>query len=355
MIVENGGASHFLSISRLINSFPMIYFSIRFGRYEHIAPAVSDILIEGVTFALVAAAVVYVVMWQFDRRDFEQKAKELEHKEVIRLESEQKEREHKEAKRFEHAKNLIESAAAGDAEAQYELGMLFIGNGSHKDAIQWLQKAADSGNIESKYELGKLYYKGSETTERDLEKAYVLLKEAATADNTEAQFLLGCIYFGAEVGGKPDYPQAVLWFGKAAGNGHTKSMGMLAQIHTMGDDFPEADAHLAIKLMKKLAHDDPNEDMPLEVIYNGLNVQEEATLERAWEKRNTEKKQRNSETDELLAELYWLNESIKQKRKFLADYADNWDWRNEETQKALRAEVLKSRELANKIDELTGR
>jgi len=359
-IAQSGGLSYFINPMQLIAQITRL---TNLGApstwvLEDVADIFSGLLFEAALLALPIAAIAYGVMWWLEHQSMAQEEQEREFEEFERLENELKARENEEVKRREHAKSLIEQAAAGGAKAQYDLGMLFVANGDTSNAAQWLQKAADNGNTLSQYELGKMYYKGSEGLPQDLKKAHDLFKQAAIADHTEAQFLLGCMYFGAEVGDKPDYSEAALWFGKASGNGHVKSMGMLAQVHTMGDEFPEADAHLAIKLIKKLAndHNDPNEDISLNVLYyNGLNAQEEAKLELAWEKRSNGKKQRDTEIDDLTAELYWLNEGIKQKRKFLHDFADNWDWRNDETQKSLKEDILKSRELADKLDELMGR
>ncbi|MCL2674560.1 MAG: sel1 repeat family protein, partial [Defluviitaleaceae bacterium] len=355
-IAANGGLLYFVNPLRIYGEVTRLV-SLETWLPEVVALAVSGAIVEAVTIALPAAAVIEAITWWLARRRERKETQEREREEAERLENEQRAYEHAEIDRLGRAKNLLERAYTGDAAAQHEMGMLYVGNGTLENAVPWLQIAADNGDTQSKYELGKIYYEGREDIAQDIEKAYALLKEAAIADHTEAQFLLGCLHFGAEVGGTPDYSEAALWFGKAAGDGHAKSMGMLAQIHTMGDEFPEADAHLAIKLMKKLAHEhNDNEDMPLDVLYyNGLNVQEETKLERAWERRSNGKKQRDAVADEITAELYWLNESIKQKRKFLHDYADNWDWRNEETQKSLKEDILRSRELADELDDLVER
>ena len=355
-IAANGGLLYFVNPLRLYAEIVSLI-NLDVWLPEVVALAVSVVVVEAVTIALPAAAVIEAVTWWLAWRRERKEAQEREREEAERLENEQRACECAEIKRLEHAKSLLERAYNGEAAAQHEMGMLYIGSSTFENAVTWLQIAADNGDTQSKYELGKIYYEGREGIAQDIEKAYALLKEAAIADHTETQFLLGCLHFGAEVGGEPDYSEAALWFGKAAGDGHAKSMGMLAQIHTMGDVFPEADAHLAIKLMKKLAHEhNDTEDMPLDVLYyNGLNVQEEAKLERAWERRSNGKKQRDTEIDEVTSELYWLNESIKQKRKFLHDYADNWDWRNEETQKSLKEDIIRSRELADELDYLIER
>jgi len=56
---------------------------------------------------------------------------------------------------------LQEAAQQGDANAQYNLGVLYLqGDGvpqNHKQAVKWIQEAARQGNAEAQYKLGLLY------------------------------------------------------------------------------------------------------------------------------------------------------------------------------------------------------
>ena len=57
--------------------------------------------------------------------------------------------------RFKHA---LPGAEAGDAQAQYEIALMYeIGDGTKKDTKQtfkWLLKAAEQGHAPSRYKLG---------------------------------------------------------------------------------------------------------------------------------------------------------------------------------------------------------
>ena len=359
VIALNGGLDYFVSVSRLEAAAEWLRVSVEGqAAWEQVALAASNTALEAVMVLLPPSAAVFAVIWgvkhYMQERSLKRDAKEKERLELERLESEKKQRDREENERLERAKVLVNFAQAGETHAQYELGMLYLGASNYEQGVPLLQAAADKNHALSQYELGQLYCNGGEGFEPDAAKAYVLLERAGNAGNTEAQFLVGSMYFIAAGIDEPDYAQAALWWGKASASGHIEAMSKLAKLHTMVDEFPEADAHLAIKLFKKLANEKsiPDQDLPINMMYYNPKA--------PWSNyekpgKATDRATKRARSDEIKAEMYWLNEGIKQMQKFLKDYADDWDWRNDETKKKIKDDQAKISELKEELEQLTKR
>ncbi|WP_036292418.1 SEL1-like repeat protein [Methylosinus sp. PW1] len=137
---------------------------------------------------------------------------------------------------------IKEIAAAGDASAQYELGLRYSeGRGGAprdpKIAFQWFEKAAEKGLAPAQYRLGSIYEKGM-GVERDYAKALTWYKRAADAGNARAMHNLAVLHAGGG-DGKPDYDQAALWFRKAAEYGVRDSQFNLAILYARGLGVPQ--------------------------------------------------------------------------------------------------------------------
>jgi len=353
-VMLNGGVAFFVSLGRLSGAVSMLSAAIEVQSWEAIALAASSVSMEAVTLSLPIAAIVFAGIWgvkQHRRKvTVKQDNDEQERQKLERIVKDKEEQERAEQERIEKAKRMIKSAKSGDTHAQYELGMLHLDANNYDQAVPLLQAAADKGDTKSQYELGQLYCKGAEGFKPDIAKTYVLLEKAAEADHMEAQFLLGAMYFVAAGIDEPDYTQAALWWSKAAANDHVEATGRLANLHTMSDEFPEADGHLAIKLFKKLANEKslPMQELPINIIYYNPAAQEETA-------KPADRATKRARADEIKAELYWLGKGIKEMEKFLEDFADDWDWRNEETQKKLHDDRAKVEELKFELEQLTKR
>ncbi|WP_412461354.1 tetratricopeptide repeat protein [Pseudomonas sp. SC11] len=84
---------------------------------------------------------------------------------------------------LENALNACaQSAEAGDAQAQYELGEFYYsGNQAPKDlnkALNWFEKASLQGHAQAQYRLGGMFMRG-EGVQANHVQAYILLKIAA--------------------------------------------------------------------------------------------------------------------------------------------------------------------------------
>ncbi len=137
---------------------------------------------------------------------------------------------------------IKEIAAAGDANAQYELGLRYAeGRGGAprdpKTAFQWFAKAADKGLAPAQYRLGSIYEKGM-GVDRDYAKALSWYKRAADVGNARAMHNLAVLYAGGG-DGKPDYDQAAQWFRKAAEYGVRDSQFNLAILCARGLGVPQ--------------------------------------------------------------------------------------------------------------------
>lgn len=113
------------------------------------------------------------------------------------------------------------SAQRGDADAQYELGMLYqSGAGVPRDMAQarrWLTQSASQNNSRAQYALAMFYR--SEEGGNDINQSLNWQRKAAQAGYAEAQYGLGLLYANGQYVTQ-DATQARIWFQKAADQGH---------------------------------------------------------------------------------------------------------------------------------------
>lgn len=90
-------------------------------------------------------------------------------------------------------KETLREAQNGDAEAQYNLGLMYYnGYGVRQDkseAVNWYRKAAEQGHASAQFNLGLMYGKG-EGVKQDYTEAVNWLRKAARQGDTDAQELL---------------------------------------------------------------------------------------------------------------------------------------------------------------------
>ncbi|WOJ89825.1 tetratricopeptide repeat protein [Methylocapsa polymorpha] len=135
-----------------------------------------------------------------------------------------------------------ERAEAGDAAAQFELGLRFAeGRDRPRDlklAAQWYEKAALQGLAKAQYRLATLYERGLGAP-RDMARAVNLYLAAAAQGNMRAMHNLGVIAAAESSDGRPDYATAALWFAKAAEFGIRDSQFNLAVLLARGLGVPQ--------------------------------------------------------------------------------------------------------------------
>jgi TPR repeat protein len=142
----------------------------------------------------------------------------------------------------------IEQANAGDADAQYGVGIKYLnGQGVHqnrKEATRWLEKAAASGHEGAKDKLQRM---------QDQEEQFEKLLSQAEAGDLEAQYQTGIMYLkgkGVEMNGR----KARLWVGKAADKGDQKAITRLGKMYYKGEGGEE-DYKSALKLFNSVSND----------------------------------------------------------------------------------------------------
>jgi len=109
---------------------------------------------------------------------------------------------------FDNSKNkniglqrTVDLATAGNADAQYNLGVLY-GRGAWKhfevpqdyaEAVKWFRLAAEQGHANAQFDLGKLYLHGFDVPE-DYAEAYVWFSVAAAGGHADAAGLRDLAY-----------------------------------------------------------------------------------------------------------------------------------------------------------------
>jgi TPR repeat protein len=127
-------------------------------------------------------------------------------------------------------------AEAGDAHAQYNMGLLYAaGKGVPQDynqAVEWYRKAAEQGVPAAEYNLGVIYANGQGVPVNPPEAAKWFLK-AAQQGIPNAVIGLGNVYYDAE-GGFRDYAEAQKWYQQAAANGVASAAFQLGVMYDLG-------------------------------------------------------------------------------------------------------------------------
>jgi TPR repeat protein len=116
-------------------------------------------------------------------------------------------------------------AEAGDASAQYNLGVIYdFGKGVPEDdaeSAKWFRLAAEQGDAKAQFNLGLMYANGEGVPKDDAE-AVKWYRLAAEQGDARAQVHLGLMY--AQGKGVPeDYVQTYAWWNLAASQGNKKA------------------------------------------------------------------------------------------------------------------------------------
>ena len=140
----------------------------------------------------------------------------------------------------------LEGANAGDAMAQYNLGVVYDdGHGVPEDdveAVKWYRLAAEQGVADAQYNLGLMYYNGTGVPQ-DYAEAVKWFRLAAEQGIANAQNSLGSMYeYGHGRGVPQDYAEAYAWFSVAAAGGYVKAVKNrdLAASQLTAEQLPKA-------------------------------------------------------------------------------------------------------------------
>jgi len=185
-----------------------------------------------------------------------------------------------------------ESAEAGKAEAQFDLGVLYAqGLGVRRDLTQaaaWYRKSAEQGNAAAQFALGQLYSRGwgvprdeadairwfqmansvdsdgpptdwapveGYGMQRDPRQAAYWYRQAADKGHAEAQFNLGRLY-SSGAGVKRDEEQAARWISASATQGYAPALADLGGRCASGNGVAKDDKRAYFWLTLAFLHGD---------------------------------------------------------------------------------------------------
>jgi uncharacterized protein len=120
-------------------------------------------------------------------------------------------------------------AVAGDAESQYELGMLYLNSEgrtvkNYAEALKWLELAAKGGHVDARYNLGVMYKTGLGALQ-NFELALQWFELAAGQNHAEAQYNVALMHkLGMSV--PVDFVKAYTWANIGAVQGHIGAIAL---------------------------------------------------------------------------------------------------------------------------------
>jgi TPR repeat protein len=165
------------------------------------------------------------------------------------------------------------AAEQGVVAAEYNLGVLYAnGQGvprSDQDAAEWLQKAAENGVVSAAASLGDIY-SDDKGALHNFEQAAKWYRIAAEKGVASAQFGLGLMYDLGQ-GVAQDYQQAIDWYTKAAEAGYAPAMTNLGILYynAQGGKRDLVQAYAWIERAKKLG--EPRADELIETTAERMN------------------------------------------------------------------------------------
>jgi tetratricopeptide (TPR) repeat protein len=152
-----------------------------------------------------------------------------------------------------YSAELVKKAEAGDAVAQFDLGLCYseglVVAKDKKEALKWITKSAEQGYSFAQSDLGVRYLLGLGVAkdEKEALKWYKKVAEQEATPTTPAQSFKGTYeqnYLGDYYSFTKDYKEAVKWYTKAAEQGDTQAQNNLGSLYYKGEgvtqDYKEA-------------------------------------------------------------------------------------------------------------------
>ncbi len=150
----------------------------------------------------------------------------------------------------------LPKAEAGNAEAEYFVGMIYFDRDEIKKAAHWLELAAEHGYKKAYYYIGSLYFAGL-GVERDYKKAENYLLKADQG-NAMAEAILMKLYDAGGYGVQQDKGKALYWGEKSADNGNAQAQLYMSAAYRDGIgvevDYGKAQKYLELAAVQL---DDP--------------------------------------------------------------------------------------------------
>ena len=209
-------------------------------------------------------------------------------------------------------------AEQGDAEAQFQLGYMYIlGQGVSKDfdkGMKLIDEAADRDGVSA------ISFLASALSDKDPEKAEKLWRKAAELGGALAQYNLG-EYFAWGLGVPLDYTEAARWYRKAADQGFAGAQYKLGVMYQNGRGVP-LDFAEAMKWHRKAADQgDASAQVNLGVMYKqGLGVSQDYAGALKWYRKAADQGDATAQFN--LGTMYELGQGVAQ------DYVQAHKWAN---------------------------
>lgn len=166
---------------------------------------------------------------------------------------------------------LFIKALAGDAEAQFKLGVNYGSGGMDglpKDLAaqaRWYRRSAEQGYVFAQRNLAQVLMKG-EGVPRDDAEAFKWMSRAAERGDQPAIYYMGTLYRdGRGVAKNPD--EAVRWLTRAAEQNSFSAQRDLAALYLNGDGVPKNEATAVTWLLKTASQKDADAMMTLSELY----------------------------------------------------------------------------------------
>ena len=119
-----------------------------------------------------------------------------------------------------------QAAEQGNAEAQYQLGLMLFSDEDYNRAAAWFRKAAEQEHAVAQRALGIMYFQGGFGVPSSFSKAAAWFYKAAKQGDATAQYYLGIMFEnGYDV--PQDDAKATAWYRKAAEQGHPEALEKL--------------------------------------------------------------------------------------------------------------------------------
>jgi len=150
------------------------------------------------------------------------------------------------------AEATFRSMAGSNADAEAWLGAVLLDRAANRDALRYIQRAADAGSIEGAHRLAIVYAQGLAGTPRDEARALDLFQKAAAAGHTRAQINLGILYLRG-LGVPRDIVNARAWLEKAAASGDPQALYTLGRAMDEGSEQIAPDPVRAADLYRRAA------------------------------------------------------------------------------------------------------
>ena len=127
------------------------------------------------------------------------------------------------------------------ASADFKSGIDALEQGDYKTALKILNPLAEQGDAEAQYELGKMYLRG-DSSKRDYKKSVKWFRLAVEQGHVFAAYDLGIILEGSMYDGKfviQDFKEAIRLYQFCIERGYVPALVNLARMYSLGKGVPK--------------------------------------------------------------------------------------------------------------------